>query len=109
MTRSSKPATCTPLTDPITTDKGTRIPGLRLGQQRIHALLSALLTFRLLPHGFANRDLRFITAELRGIPPELVTAGQMTYDACAPTALSRRSPTPTATTSPIIACTPRCS
>src|SRR5665647_1754624 len=68
------------LTAPITTDKGTRIPGLRLGQQRTHALLSAFLTFRLLPHGFANRDLRFITAELRGIPPELVTAGQMTYD-----------------------------
>jgi hypothetical protein len=39
-----------------------------------------LLTFRLLPHGIANRDLRVITAELRGIPPELVTAGQMTYD-----------------------------
>src|SRR5664279_1934267 len=68
------------LTDPVTTDKGTRVPGLRLGQQRTHALLSALLTFRLLPHGFANRDLRVITAELRGIPPELVTAGQMTYD-----------------------------
>jgi hypothetical protein len=68
------------LTDPVVTDKGTRIPGLRLGQQRSHALLSALLTFRLQPHGFANRDLRLITAQLRGIPPELVTAAQMTYD-----------------------------
>jgi len=68
------------LTDPVVTDKGTRVPGLRLGQQRSHALLAALLTFRLLPHGFANRDLRVITAQLRGIPPELVSAGQMTYD-----------------------------
>jgi hypothetical protein len=53
------------LTDPVVTDKGTRVPGLRLGQQRSHALLAALLTFRLLPHGFANRDLRVITAQLR--------------------------------------------
>jgi len=68
------------LTDPVTTKTGTRVPGLRLGQQRSHALLSALLTFRLQPSGFANRDLRVITAELRGLSPELVSAGQMTYD-----------------------------
>jgi hypothetical protein len=68
------------LTDPVTTDTGTRVPGLRLGQERSHALLSALLTFRLQPGGFANRDLRTITAGLRGLPPELATAGQMTYD-----------------------------
>ena len=68
------------LTDPVTTDKGTRIPGLRLGQQRSHALLSALLIFRLQPAGFANRDLRAITAQLRGLPPEQASTGQMTYD-----------------------------
>jgi hypothetical protein len=68
------------LTEPITTDKGTRVPGLRLGQQRSQALLAALLTFRLQPGGFANRDLRAITAQLRGLPPEQVSAGQMTYD-----------------------------
>ena len=68
------------LTDPVTTDKGTRIPGLQLGQQRSHALLSALLIFRLQPDGFANRDLRAITAELRGLPIEFASAGQMTYD-----------------------------
>jgi len=68
------------LTDPVTTQTGTRVPGLRLGQQRSHALLSALLTFRLQPGGFANRDLRTITAELRGLAPEPVSAGQMTYD-----------------------------
>jgi len=68
------------VTDPITTDRGTRIPGLRLGQQRSHALLSALLTFRLQPDGFSNRDLRTLTAGLRGLPSDAVTAGQMTYD-----------------------------
>jgi len=68
------------LTDPVTTNTGTRIPGLRLGQQRSHALLSALLIFRLQPDGFNNRDLRAITAQLRGLPPELASPGQMTYD-----------------------------
>ena len=68
------------LTDPTTTDKGTRVPGLRLGQQRSHALLSALLIFRLQLDGFTNWDLRAITAQLRGLPPELASAGQMTYD-----------------------------
>jgi hypothetical protein len=68
------------LTDPVTTDKGTRVPGLRLGQQRSHALLSALLIFRLQPDGFNNRDLRAITAQLRGLSPDLASAGQMTYD-----------------------------
>ncbi len=68
------------LTDPVTTETGTRFPGLRLGHQRSHALLSALLIFRLQPDGFANRDLRAVTAELAGLAPELVSAGQMTYD-----------------------------
>ena len=68
------------ITDPVVTDSGTRIPGLRMGQQRSHALLAALLKFRLQPDGFTNQDLRSLTAELRGLPPEAVTAGQMTYD-----------------------------
>ena len=68
------------ITDPVITGSGTRIPGLRLGQQRSHALLAALLKFRLQPDGFTNQDLRSLTAELRGLPPESVTAGQMTYD-----------------------------
>jgi hypothetical protein len=66
------------VTGPVLTDGGTRIPGLPLAQARSHALLAALLTFRLLPRGFTNRDLRDLTAELRGLPA--VTAGQMTYD-----------------------------
>ena len=37
------------VTDPITTTNGTRVPGLRLGQQRSHALLTALPIFQLNP------------------------------------------------------------
>jgi hypothetical protein len=68
------------ITAPITTETGTRIPGLQLGQQRSHALLAALPLFRLQPDGFANKDLRALTAELRGLDPATVTAGQITYD-----------------------------
>jgi hypothetical protein len=68
----------TAVTGPVLTGGGTRIPGLPLGQPRSHALLAALLIFRLLPRGFTNRDLRDLTAELRGLPA--VSTGQMTYD-----------------------------
>ena len=68
------------VTDPIITEKGTRVPGLRLGQQRSHALLTALPMFRLQPAGFTNHDLRPLIAALRGLRPEEVTVGQMTYD-----------------------------
>jgi hypothetical protein len=64
--------------EPIITDTGHRIAGLRLGDRRAHALLQALLMFRLLPNGFANRDLRRLLAELLG--KHTVTAGQMSYD-----------------------------
>jgi hypothetical protein len=64
--------------DPIITDTGHRIAGLRLGDHRAHALLQALLVFRLLPNGFTNRDLRGLLAELLG--KHKITAGQMTYD-----------------------------
>ena len=30
------------VTDPVITENGTRVPGLRLGQQRSHALLAVL-------------------------------------------------------------------
>jgi hypothetical protein len=36
--------------------------------------------FRLLPRGFANRDLRPILAQLLGMPAETITPGKMTYD-----------------------------
>jgi hypothetical protein len=68
------------ITGTVTTATGARIPGLRFADRRTHALLSALLIFRLHPHGFTNKDLRTYTAELRGLDPGRVTAGQMTYD-----------------------------
>jgi hypothetical protein len=68
------------VTAPVTTTAGARVPGLRLGQQRSHALLSALPLFRLQPDGFTNKDLRPLIAKLRGLPPQVITAGQMTYD-----------------------------
>ena len=70
----------TDLTAPIITDTGTRIPGLRFGDARVHALLQALLIHRLLPHGFTNRDLRTLIAPLLGTTTEDITAGKMTYD-----------------------------
>ena len=68
------------VTDPVITPTGTRIPGLRLGQRRSHALLAALPMFRLQPKGFTNKDLRPLIAQLRGLPPEQITVGQITYD-----------------------------
>ena len=64
-----------PLYRPRRHRHGTQIPGLRLGRTRSHALLSALLTFRTQFAGFTNRDLRILTAELRGLDPATVSAG----------------------------------
>ena len=66
------------VTGPTLTDGGTRIPGLRLGCPRSHALLTALLIFRLLPRGFTNAQLRDHVAQLRGVSS--FSAGQMSYD-----------------------------
>jgi hypothetical protein len=68
------------ITDPVTTPSGTRITGLRIGEQRSHALLTALPMFKLQTNGFRNRDLRLLITQLRGLDPDTVTAGQMTYD-----------------------------
>jgi hypothetical protein len=66
--------------DPIITDAGHRIAGLRLGDRRAHALLQALLVFRLLPHGFLHRDLRSLLASLLGTQPSQISTGQVSYD-----------------------------
>jgi hypothetical protein len=70
----------TDLTAPIIMPSGTRIPGLRFGHPRVHALLQALLIHRLLPRGFTNRELRTLVAPLLGKKPEDITPGKMTYD-----------------------------
>src|SRR5664280_823883 len=67
----------TTATRPVLTPTGERIPGLRFADPRVHALLTALPIFRLQPDGFHNRDLRELTAELRGLTPTDITAGQM--------------------------------
>ena len=68
------------VTSPVITTAGTRVPGLRFGDLRAHALLAALCAFKLLPHGFANRDLRPLIAQFLGKTPEAITSGQMSYD-----------------------------
>jgi hypothetical protein len=68
------------ITGAVTTATGTRVPGLRFAERRSHALLQALLIFRCHPHGFANKDLRALTSQLRGLDPAVVTVVQMTYD-----------------------------
>jgi hypothetical protein len=57
-----------------------RAPALRFADPRVHALLAAIVVFRLLPDGFANRDLRAHLAPLLGVDAETMTAGRMTYD-----------------------------
>lgn len=66
------------LNEPVTV-QGQRASALRFADPTVQALLCALLVFRLLPRGFANRDLRQHWAPLLGITPESLTRGQMTY------------------------------
>src|SRR5207245_3445502 len=57
-----------------------RAAALRFGDPRVQALFAALITFRLLPHGFSHADLRAqLTRLLREQDPP-VTAGRITYD-----------------------------
>jgi len=65
---------------PIITSDGHHIAGLRLGDHRAPALLQALLVFQLIPHGFLNRDLRTLLADLLGKHPHEITPGQVSYD-----------------------------
>ena len=69
--------TFTAINDPVTTNTGTRIAGLRFADARAMALLHALLMFRLLPNGFTNRDLRDLLSQFLDAT---ITTGQMTYD-----------------------------
>ena len=59
--------------------RGQRAPGLRFDAPATQALLSALVVLRLLPNGFANRDLRALLAPLLGLDPDTMTQGRMTY------------------------------
>src|SRR5438270_494202 len=59
---------------------GQRTSALRTTDLRVLALWHLLVWFRLLPCGFANRDLREQLAVLTGQSPTLITQGRMTYD-----------------------------
>jgi hypothetical protein len=72
-------AAFTQITRPITVN-GQRAAALRFEQERVQALLSALVVFSLLPAGFSNRDLREHLAPLLGLTPSQLPPGRMTYD-----------------------------
>jgi hypothetical protein len=61
------------------TVSGQRVAALRFTDPCVQALFSALVAFRLLPHGFANHELRVLLAPLLGLVPDQFTQGQMTY------------------------------
>jgi hypothetical protein len=65
--------------DPVTVGS-QRASALPFDSARTQALLSALVIFRLLPHGFRNADLRAHLAPLLGRTPADMTPGSMTYD-----------------------------
>jgi hypothetical protein len=62
---------------PTLTQEGQRAPGLRFGQVRTMALLTALTSFMHAAFGFRHRDLRPYVADLLG---ENYSASQMSYD-----------------------------
>ena len=57
-----------------------RASALRLDDERVRALLAALLVLHLLPCGFTNQDLREHIAPLLGLHPSQFSQGRMTYD-----------------------------
>jgi hypothetical protein len=63
---------------PLVVD-GQRVPALRFDHPVTQALLAALVVCRLLPNGFANRDLRELLAPALALPASAMTQGRMTY------------------------------
>jgi hypothetical protein len=58
---------------------GQRVSAIKFLDPFVQALLGLLADFRLLPAGFANKDLRERLAPLLGIAPSQLTQGRMTY------------------------------
>jgi hypothetical protein len=67
------------VTEPVVVDD-QRAAGLRYGQPRVQALMSAMLGFALQVCGFTNRELRERLAPLLGLGADNISAGRMTYD-----------------------------
>ena len=72
--------TLTAITEPVHTETGQRVAGMRFTDDRVQALFSVLCIFRLLPRGFTNRDLREHLEPLLGRAPGTFSSGQGTYD-----------------------------
>jgi hypothetical protein len=72
--------TLTAITEPVHTETGQRVAGMRFTDDRAQALFSVLCMFRLLPRGFTNRDLREHLEPLLGRAPGTLSSGQGTYD-----------------------------
>jgi hypothetical protein len=67
------------IAQPITVER-QRVPALRFGDPRVHALLAAIVVYRYQPAGFAARHLRSHLGELLAIPAEQITTGRLSYD-----------------------------
>jgi len=70
-------ATFCQVTRPSTTDDGLYAAGLRFGDSRVMAILSALVGFCYLVAGFTNRKL---VSRAGALPPSPYTSRQATYD-----------------------------
>ena len=57
-----------------------RVSGLRFGDVRVQALLSAVLLFVFVANGFSAKDLRPKLAALLGLRADQLSAGRVTYD-----------------------------
>ncbi len=57
-----------------------RVSGLRFGDGRVQALLSAVLLFVFVANGFSAKDLRPKLAALLGLRADQLSAGRFTYD-----------------------------
>jgi hypothetical protein len=68
------------LQQPTRCGTGQRVPALRFGDRRVHALLGALCRFSHLPDGFRHRDLRPLVAGLLSRDLAAYSPGAMTYD-----------------------------
>ena len=67
------------VTEPVQVED-QRAAGLRFGQQRVQALLTAILCFALQVCGFTSRELRQRLAPLLGLGLDQLTQGRMTYE-----------------------------
>jgi hypothetical protein len=69
----------TQLQQPAEVD-GQHASALPFGQERVQALLAAVVLFCLQPEGFRNRQLRPLLAQLLGLAESDITPGRMSYD-----------------------------